>query len=71
MTAQQQLMVYMRGFRIGASGSAWNPSEMKNEDFQAGHEAGRKASQKAYAEASVKYAAKLCPLREVVEPVSG
>ena len=48
-------MVYMRGFRIGASGSTWLPRDMEHADFKQGHEDGRKAAQDACAEATTRY----------------
>lgn len=58
-----RLMVYMTGYRTGAAGSAWKPSQMENEDFKRGHDDGRRDKQAAYQAACDHYGAMLSPLR--------
>ncbi len=61
--AQNALMSYVHGWKIGASAGAFIDTLKSNPDFMAGHEAGRKAKMDAYAEACKTYGTSLSPLR--------
>lgn len=57
------LLRYMMGWKKGAAGLAFGDEEMKEPDFKAGWDAGRKSVQDAYSQACGDYKAELDPLR--------
>lgn len=63
-TAAQSLMIFIRGWRRGATASAYLPTQQGDPDFWPGYEAGRVSSRQAYVEACKLYQTQLSPLRE-------
>jgi len=63
LSPKDKLMLYCRGYRYGASGSAYEQNLGKYTDFMLGHEHGREDQQKRYAKACKRYKCELSPLR--------
>jgi hypothetical protein len=63
-TAAQSLMIWLRGWRKGATASAYDDRQVADPDFWPGYQVGRASQMHAYGEGCKLYGTTLSPLRE-------